>query len=118
MATRKSPAIPTTRARRIVRGLSKVGRTALNRAKPELRKVYGRAKVATAQAGELLREEIHHLSAPKPAARASKLKLAASRRRRAKPRSSVATKATRTKRAAVRTVRKVARKGARRAHLI
>jgi hypothetical protein len=109
MATRKSPAKATTRARRIVRGLSKVGRTALNRAKPELRKAYGRAKVATAQAGELLREEIHHLSAPKRAA---------SRRRSAKARSTVAAKTARTKRAAVRTVRKVARKGARRAHLM
>jgi hypothetical protein len=109
MATRKSPANATTRARRIVRGLSKVGRTALNRAKPELRKAYGRAKVATAQAGELLREEIHHLSAPKRAA---------SRRRSAKPRSTLAAKAARTKRAAVRTVRKVAHKGARRAHLM
>jgi hypothetical protein len=118
MATRKSPSKATTRARRIVRGLSKVGRTALNRAKPELRKAYGRAKAATAQAGELLREEIHHMSAPNPAARSSKLKPAASRRRSAKPRSTVAAKATRTKRAAVRTVRKVARKGARRAHLL
>jgi hypothetical protein len=108
MATRKSSAKATTRARRIVRGLSKVGRTALNRAKPELRKVYGRAKVATAQAGELLREEIHHLSAPK----------AAARRRSTKARSTVAAKATRAKRAAVRTVRKVARKGARRAHAL
>jgi hypothetical protein len=116
MATRKSPANATTRARRIVRGLSKVGRTALNRAKPELRKAYGRAKVATAQAGELLREEIHHLSAPKPGAR-SKLKRAAGRRRSVKPRSTVAAKVARTKRAVVRTVRKTARKGARRAHL-
>jgi hypothetical protein len=110
MATRKSSSKATTRARRIVRGLSKVGRTALNRAKPELRKVYGRAKVATAQAGELLREEIHHLSAPK-----TKLKRAVSRRRSTKTRSTVIAKATRAKRAAVRTVRKVARKGARRA---
>ena len=118
MATRKSSSKATTRARRIVRGLSKVGRTALNRAKPELRKVYGRAKVATAQAGELLREEIHHLSAPKAPARASKLKRAASRRRLTKTGSTVAAKATRAKRAAVRTVRKVARKGARRANAL
>jgi hypothetical protein len=118
MATRKSPSKATTRARRIVRGLSNVGRTALKRAKPELRKVYGRAKVATAQAGELLREEIHHLSAPKPAARASKLKRAASRRRSAKPRLTVAAKATRTKRAVVRAVRKTAHRGARRANLL
>jgi uncharacterized protein YfaP (DUF2135 family) len=117
MATRKSSSKATTRARRIVRGLSKVGRTAFDRAKPELRKAYGRAKVATAQAGELIREEIHHLSAPKSGARSSKLKSATNRRRSAKPRSTVAAKATRAKRAAVRTVRKVARKGARRAHL-
>jgi hypothetical protein len=119
MATRKSPSKTTTRARRLVRDLSKAGRTALDRAKPQLRKAYGRAKVAartaTAQAGELIRAEIHHLSAPKPGARSSKPKRAANQRRSVKRRSTAAKAAAKR---AVRTVRKTARKGARRANLL
>jgi hypothetical protein len=115
MATRKYPSKATSRtrsahprkwsapasARRIARGLGKAGQSALKRAKPELRKAYGRAKVAAVQAGELLRSEIHHLSAPKRHAHAAKPARA----------SGTAAKGLRTKRVARRTgaARKTAR---------